>query len=426
MALELSGFSNPQAIELKDESPAIRALADAVREGAITFDQINSHFAKGARQVADVEKSRNDVIRAREERPLIPKIAALSGQKADLEKLNTEAGIRAADFNKNLEKNAEDIKVHEAYLGQVAREADKIAAAAGPRELAIYQAYKASGRTPIYKAKDVLDYDAMEAVTSKPPEDGESKDLKFFSDNGVNPYDEKGALKPRAQLFNEVAAKQTATKPLTAQQQADALRQVSSTEALLSKVGKMSSVLFKTGPDGKVLRDKNGAAQVKDGNIVGPLAGSWVGRALSGALSVVGGQTFSEQRQLEMLTSGLVRELTQDLKGPLSEKELAFLQNSVPKISDPEDVWDSFFSEKVPALMRQIQESRSGLGAAAPAGAPAPAAPVTPPPANAIAPSDPRYAELSKQARTPTTLIDFNNIRRGEPYMFEGHLILKN
>jgi hypothetical protein len=101
-------------------------------------------------------------------------------------------------------------------------------------------------------------------------------------------------------------------------------------------------------------------------NIVGPGAGSWLVQKLRRVQAAVGAgeAAFEEQRALERLQSGLVLGRTAMLKGPLSEKELAFLQQSVPTLEDTEKTWENYLKEYSAIVERKVDAKQANLEAA--------------------------------------------------------------
>lgn len=92
------------------------------------------------------------------------------------------------------------------------------------------------------------------------------------------------------------------------------------------------------------------AAIEAPGDITGPLAGSAVGQGWAG-LKAITGQALGKsdwandrekQRVLEMVSKQNVLEAAKSMKGNLSNKDVAFLEQSVPTLSDTEDVWKWF------------------------------------------------------------------------------------
>jgi hypothetical protein len=94
----------------------------------------------------------------------------------------------------------------------------------------------------------------------------------------------------------------------------------------------------------------------KDPNVVG-FSGSLLGNNANwvGA-TFFGGDRYANQRQFEMFTSERAMELAKQLKGNLSDKDVKWLKDTQPKLSDPPELWQ-----------RWLGEFKTRFGAAAPA-----------------------------------------------------------
>lgn len=111
-------------------------------------------------------------------------------------------------------------------------------------------------------------------------------------------------------------------KRLTPLQQAQEMERVAGIEDIQSR---MTAI-------GEKLRQR--------GDVVGPLAGSALGQGWAWIKAVLGDkEQFNAQRQATQVISFGAIEAANKLKGPLTEKELGFLRNSMPKLSDTEEVW---------------------------------------------------------------------------------------
>jgi hypothetical protein len=99
-------------------------------------------------------------------------------------------------------------------------------------------------------------------------------------------------------------------------------------------------------------------------NAVGPLVGETLaGGPLWGRVKAVFGNEgqFNAQRTLERLLSAQTIENANKLKGPLTEKELGFLRNSIPKLSDTEETWALWLDDLDKYLTRAIAEREAYL-----------------------------------------------------------------
>jgi hypothetical protein len=94
------------------------------------------------------------------------------------------------------------------------------------------------------------------------------------------------------------------------------------------------------------LIDRARSELVKPG-VVGPAAGSApvkLFNQLGAAFGVREGE-FQSQRELEMLISKKILEGAQTMKGNLSDKDVRFLRETAPKLSDTPDVWNRFLDD---------------------------------------------------------------------------------
>lgn len=142
---------------------------------------------------------------------------------------------------------------------------------------------------------------------------------------------------------------------------------------------------------------ENALAAVARGS-VGPAAGSGpakVGNQVAAALGLGREQQFQDQRQLEMAISNKVLEGAQVMKGNLSDKDVRFLQATVPKLSDTPQVWNEYLNrwkqmndlniEILAGRQPKITKDIFSVGAATPTASPAAAAAGTPVKVNSAA-----------------------------------------
>ena len=82
---------------------------------------------------------------------------------------------------------------------------------------------------------------------------------------------------------------------------------------------------------------------IKDGmDVTGPIEGQPFVRWLS---NVAGDDDVPMQRDLEILTNALVLEGAQKMKGNLSDKDIRFLQATVPQMTDKPEVWKKWLTD---------------------------------------------------------------------------------
>lgn len=97
---------------------------------------------------------------------------------------------------------------------------------------------------------------------------------------------------------------------------------------------------------GNAINKARGILQAQ--NTVGPVVGSFVGVAatLFGAILGIDSEEQRRigQRELEITSSEKILEGAQKMKGNLSDKDIAFLKATIPKLSDDEAVWTRYLN----------------------------------------------------------------------------------
>lgn len=126
-----------------------------------------------------------------------------------------------------------------------------------------------------------------------------------------------------------IGAKQ-APKPPTPRDPAEVAREITTLDALQRDVAEAKSI-------------------VGTRNVVGPAIGTAPVRAATrvGAAVGIGGseQLRIDQRKLEILRSQRVLQGAQQMKGNLSDKDIRFLQDTVPQLADDETVWNDYLDK---------------------------------------------------------------------------------
>ena len=104
-------------------------------------------------------------------------------------------------------------------------------------------------------------------------------------------------------------------------------------------------------------------------NAVGPIRGSRAGQFAAQGQAVAPrllggdeGKTYEAQRELEMWTNEQVISRSEKMKGQLSDKDIKFLVQSVPKLGDTEEVWLRFLDTYEKSL--QIEATNASQRAA--------------------------------------------------------------
>lgn len=417
-------------------TPAIAAFMKAFQQGTIDADAIQSAFRSGVENVSKLSATQKQVQQDKLDKqiaPLIAKRKALEEQSAiDVNPSKTTAAIKAnevsaktSDFlGTKISSEAETQRLNEIET-QEARDAR----ADGSGE-EILKRYKALGKGVIRNyAGDgggSLDIDKMEAELKNSTASAQNSKLyQNAAEMGVNPKDAQGNWKPEGVLLSEMAVA-SQKKVLTPVQKGEELASIGAAESTLGDMKNAAESLFELNPDGTMKKDAQGNAIEKSHNITGPLIGTWVGQLWNKVYSVVDGKSFVDQQALKRLHSNLTRDLASSLKGPLSEKELKFLQESLPNITDDETTWQKYLERFIPIMASNIKRRKEALttGAAPTAGAPAaPAAPeATSGPTGWIDPSSPDYATKSASAVQVSTPADLSKLKPGMFYWHRGKL----
>lgn len=98
-------------------------------------------------------------------------------------------------------------------------------------------------------------------------------------------------------------------------------------------------------------------------NSVGPAVGSGPGKFATWLGAAVGmdPKKFENQRQLEIASSQGILEAAGQMKGALSDKDIAFLRASVPQLSDTEALWHQYINKFNAATARAIENRKRQL-----------------------------------------------------------------
>ena len=105
-------------------------------------------------------------------------------------------------------------------------------------------------------------------------------------------------------------------------------------------------------------------AIVNDPNIntVGPGIGSAPGRGWAWAKAFFGAEgTYENQRALEMTMSSNILAKAENMKGQLSDRDVRFLQSSVPKLTDTENTWRDYIGKWKAIIRRQYEKNAAAL-----------------------------------------------------------------
>lgn len=166
--------------------------------------------------------------------------------------------------------------------------------------------------------------------------------------------DETGAAVPG--LYQTPDGK-TVSAPPNVQAQKFAASQAQTARELATQVQDLQQTLSNVGDIRKLIA----------GGAGGPMGGSWLGQQAALAAAKVGAtDPYDAQRMVEQFANKGIMELTSKLKGPLSEKELAFLTKSVPTIADTPQVWSRYLDQVEAAISKAISVKGGGSATSAP------------------------------------------------------------
>lgn len=129
------------------------------------------------------------------------------------------------------------------------------------------------------------------------------------------------------QQKGELAAAKGGPRQLTAQQLADRQQGLADSESILGTISGARDLVNKDGVVGPGLTQ---------GSVIGQNAAK-LGALFGGDVS-----KMQNQRELEMTVSQKVLDAASRMKGSLSDKDIAFLKNSVPKLADTPATWNKF------------------------------------------------------------------------------------
>lgn len=97
-------------------------------------------------------------------------------------------------------------------------------------------------------------------------------------------------------------------------------------------------------------------------NIVGPARGSDPGRFAARVWALFGdGKVYEDQRTLEMIVNENILKKAANMKGQLSDRDVRFLQATVPKLTDTEKTWSDYARELQRITDKQIEKTRAFL-----------------------------------------------------------------
>jgi hypothetical protein len=97
--------------------------------------------------------------------------------------------------------------------------------------------------------------------------------------------------------------------------------------------------------------------------VVGPMVGSKPGKWLVWAQAAAGGdqKQYSSQQEMETVVAANILANVSQMKGALSDKDVKFLQGSVPGLNSTPEFWNRFGTQFNAALDRQISNTERSL-----------------------------------------------------------------
>lgn len=158
-----------------------------------------------------------------------------------------------------------------------------------------------------------------------------------------------GKVLPTAALAKLLNESNDLGKPLTDAQKADEQ----------SKIQKIAEI--RTQMEAAKSR-VNGTGANRGVSAVGPIRGAAVGR-LAALVTAVGGddKVLNNQRLLEQFVNQQILQGASQMKGNLSDRDVKFLEKSVPKLSDPVATWNSYLDELTGFLQNRENSAKSVL-----------------------------------------------------------------
>lgn len=104
-----------------------------------------------------------------------------------------------------------------------------------------------------------------------------------------------------------------------------------------------------------VIQDSAKASATSGKNVVGPVTGGQVGRIAMMVRAAFGDETgYNRQRLVQMFNKSQVLKRTEKMKGVLSDKDIRFLEESVPSPADTEETWIKFLETYEATMQRAL------------------------------------------------------------------------
>lgn len=340
---------NPQLItpnpHAYDTTPALNALQTAYQRGILNAETIIEGLHRARQRRLERQKQDEEMQASRSRMEIQPKAAELEAARiqGDLDILPKQVARESAALDADIElipkkRALASTQLDEAQVDAENRWLDPL----GFDDALLKQYVQLFGRRPPLTEAGGYDLEAVEDEISSVMEAAREAALSGESGKGE----------------------------LTGQQRLDAEKARVAAESILTDLREVQRALFKTSPEGEVVRRPTGEAVTTGPNAVGPLAGTLPGKFLANVQALLGSpDRLVKQRVVTMLANSLTLEKTSALKGQISNYEIKFLKESLPGTGDTEEVWDRYLNKAIPILNKVLQATRRALGEGeAPAG----------------------------------------------------------
>lgn len=350
------------------EPRAVAALTDAFRQGVVTADDVVSRLGELGKTKRKVELMQAQEAISPEQQALRAQQVAAGTEQAALAEAQAERGrvLQQYPAVAYFDKLAPAAGIQEPKLPDGTPDypqMEKIGA-----ELALHQAQKAEAAAQL---ENIVTQESADGSTlfarTKQGEFVDPRTVQALRAKATKPFERVSAgammVEPRAAAAPQPAAPVVEPRAPVAPAAAPVVTQPSGVPA----PGAPTTAGISLGPpaaapakpvDSVAQAQQLAAAQavlpvidtaiaaVDRGVGVGPFEGSGPVRLANqiGAAFGVREQELKDQRALEIAISNKILEGAQVMKGNLSDKDVRFLQATVPKLSDPEPVWRDYLN----------------------------------------------------------------------------------
>jgi hypothetical protein len=336
------------------DMPVLTGMADAFQRGALDVQTLFKSASMGSdlkRQKAEdevrVTKAKSELESAPAEQAVRiakleseladiknkelnrPKVEAFKSAEADIAIANqTARKLAAANFSNGVEPDA--LTLVQAWESNFKNEAIPYRAEQGQREFLDYNKMR-ERLAPIQKR------DAEQAAQGPASALNTASNIKQAAESGRPLYHADGKAKTTFELdsdrVKDFAALRDTGTPLTERQKIDQRDVLDRNLQLLADMEQASTIIAKD-------------------TATGPFIGTLPGQAAAWALAAtrIDPTIRDDQKKLTMFANWKVAEGTQLLKGALSEKELKFIEQTVPELSSSKLVWEQYLAPRIKML----------------------------------------------------------------------------